>query len=139
MYEERQDCRVWAPSKDGNFSIASFFPASLEGSHETSPLHALWKFKVPPRVAVFGWLALHGRILNLDNLRRRKIIIVNACPLCLASEETVDHLLLNCKVVQAVWKSVIGWFDCSWVLPSSLLDLFDAWKKSVGNARGKVM
>ncbi|RWR85010.1 LAG1 longevity assurance 3-like protein isoform X2 [Cinnamomum micranthum f. kanehirae] len=53
-YEEGLDCRLWALSNDGTFSVASFFLLSLEGSNETSLFHTLWKFKVPPRVAAFA-------------------------------------------------------------------------------------
>ena len=44
-------------------------------------------------VASFSW-----RIHAMDDLRRCMIIIVNTCLLCLADEELVDPLLLNCKV-----------------------------------------
>eukprot|EP00268_Persea_americana_P005879 TRINITY_DN1202_c1_g1_i3.p2 TRINITY_DN1202_c1_g1~~TRINITY_DN1202_c1_g1_i3.p2 ORF type:complete len:128 (-),score=24.38 TRINITY_DN1202_c1_g1_i3:48-431(-) len=54
---------------------------------------------------------------------------------CLASEESVDHLLLNCKVAQAVWTSVLVWFDCSWTLSCSLHHLFEAWEMWLGSAR----
>lgn len=36
----------------------------------------------------------------MDNLRRRKKILVNTCPMCFADKETVDYLLLNCKMAQ---------------------------------------
>lgn len=75
----------------------------------------------------------------MDNLRKRKVTIVNACIMCLASNESMDHLLLNCKVAQAVWTSGLGWFECSWTLPCSLQHLFEAWKMCVGSARGKIM
>lgn len=55
----------------------------------------IWKLKAP-RVQAFGWLAIHGGILVIDNLRRRGVIVVNACPLCLEDEEIIDHLILNC-------------------------------------------
>lgn len=38
----------------------------------------------------------------MDNLRRRNMIMVNACPLCLAAEETMDHRLLNCWVAKEI-------------------------------------
>ena len=71
----------------------------------------LWKFKALARVLAFSWIALLGGTLTADNLRRRKVCIVNACPMCLADEETVDYLFLNCKVAQFLWKSVFSWFD----------------------------
>lgn len=66
----------------------------------------IWKVKAPARVVAFGWLALQGKILAMDNLQKRKMIVVNACPICLTDEESVDHLLLNCKLAQWLWNLV---------------------------------
>lgn len=60
----------------------------------------------------------------MDNLCCHKMIIVNSGPLCLASEESVDHLLLRCKVAHNIWMSVMGWFGLSWGFPYSLLEHF---------------
>eukprot|EP00268_Persea_americana_P012099 TRINITY_DN15081_c1_g4_i1.p1 TRINITY_DN15081_c1_g4~~TRINITY_DN15081_c1_g4_i1.p1 ORF type:complete len:107 (-),score=14.64 TRINITY_DN15081_c1_g4_i1:104-424(-) len=73
----------------------------------------LWKFKAPPRILVFGWLALRNRILTMDNLRRRGMVVVNACPLCLKNEESMDQLLLRCNFAYRTWSVVLGWFGCS--------------------------
>ena len=63
--------------------------------------------------------------------------MVNACPMCLEDEETVDHLLLRCIYAVKIWNSVIGWFGCKWVLPKLLQHLFEAWKSPTGSLRGK--
>ena len=107
-----EDERVWTVSKDGSFSISSF-SLSLSGiSRERNVLSNIWKINAPPRVVIFGWLALQKRILTMDNLRRRGRIVGNDCPMCLRNEESVDHLLLNCMVAQLIWRSVVEWFDC---------------------------
>lgn len=95
--------------------------------------------KVPPRIIAFGWLALHGSILSMDNLRQRNRILANACPMCLADEELVDHLLLRCKVAQALWTSVVRWFGCWWTFPGSVRELFQAWHVRTHSPRGKIM
>ena len=73
----------------------------------------------------------------MDNLRKRGRIVVNGCAMCFRDDELVDHLLLNCKVAQFIWRSVVEWFDCCWVFPKSLPDLFQAWKAPIGTPRGK--
>lgn len=85
-----------------------------------------------------GWLSLCGRILTMDNLWKHKVVIVSAYPVCLAGEETVDHLMLNCWVAQQVWRSVLWWFGCGWVLPYTLGHLFEAWKMGVGTVVWKL-
>ena len=99
--KDGRDRRVWMASTDGMFSVASLFlfmTRDVMASH--SNLTSLWKIKAPPRVIAFGWSMLvsgmHG-ILTMDNLRRKKVIITNSCPMCLAEEESINHLLLNCK------------------------------------------
>lgn len=55
-------------SLDKRFSVASFFTVVSEGSLVCSPETRLWSPEVPPRVVAFGWLALQGKILAMDNL-----------------------------------------------------------------------
>lgn len=66
-----------------------------------------------PRVLAFGWLALRGSILTMDNLQHKRIIVVNACPMCLGAEDSVDHLLLNCSLAKKMWWAILNLFDCS--------------------------
>jgi hypothetical protein len=50
-------------------------------------------------VAYFAWFATLGKILIVDNLRKRKIVVVDCCCMCKKSGETIDHLLLHCEVM----------------------------------------
>jgi hypothetical protein len=59
------------------------------------PWKSIWRTKAPPRVAFFVWSAALGRILTLDNLKRRNIVLVNRCGMCKKEEESIDHLLLH--------------------------------------------
>jgi hypothetical protein len=38
-------------------------------------------------VAFFAWTAAHGKILTVDNLRRKGMVVVNRCWLCEADGE----------------------------------------------------
>eukprot|EP00268_Persea_americana_P068653 TRINITY_DN9599_c0_g4_i1.p1 TRINITY_DN9599_c0_g4~~TRINITY_DN9599_c0_g4_i1.p1 ORF type:complete len:154 (-),score=18.03 TRINITY_DN9599_c0_g4_i1:181-642(-) len=112
--ERGEDARVWTTSKDGTFFVSSFFSAISNSSRERSVLRSIWKLKPhppphphPPRVVLFGWLVLRRRILTMDFLKRRGITVVNGYPICLRQEESMDHLILNCKV--AVFLEVRAW------------------------------
>lgn len=61
-----------------------------------SPCFRLWTMKAPPRVIVFVWLVLRGSVLIKDNLCKLRKTVVNACPMILVGDKTVDHLFLNC-------------------------------------------
>ena len=49
----------------------------------------------------------------MDNLRKRKVFIVYACPMRLSHEESVDHLLVNCGVVDKLLNMLLSSFQCS--------------------------
>lgn len=65
---EREDSRMWKLSKRWLLFVFSFFMAISKNGDSKSPLVDVWRYKTPPRVAVFGWLALRGRVLIVDNL-----------------------------------------------------------------------
>lgn len=79
IIKEGVDERRWIASKDGSFSVSSFFAVlnNLDGLR--SQVATILKLKAPPRVLVYGWLALRKIILTMDNLRRRGKILVNGC------------------------------------------------------------
>jgi hypothetical protein len=68
-----------------------------------------------------------GKILTLDNLRRRHVIIINRCCMCKRHEKSVDHLLLHCETACALWNTIFSRFELSWVMPSRAIDLFACW------------
>ena len=75
----------------------------------------------------------------MDNLKRQRVIVVNACPMCLAGEESIDHLLLNCSIAQHLWRSVLGWFHVYTPIPHSLLSLLAFWTLGVESKRERIM
>jgi len=77
----------------------------------------VWRTQAPSRAAFFSWSATFGKILTLDNLRKRHVIVINRCCMCKKTEESVDHLLLHCDVAFVVWYSLFNRFGLSWVMP----------------------
>jgi hypothetical protein len=51
-----------------------------------------------------------GKIPTLDNLRKRKVIVVDWCCMCKRSREFIDHLLRHCKVARELWTSIFPFF-----------------------------
>jgi hypothetical protein len=61
------------------------------------PWMSIWHNKA----TLSGFLYLvccFGKILTFDNLRKWQIIVVDWC----CSKQTVDHLLLHCKIASAL-------------------------------------
>lgn len=91
---------------------------------------AAWKCKAPPTVKIFTYLAMQGKILTRDTLRRRGMNILATCVMCdNCPVESVLHLLYLCPYATTVWfyvaqslkrpimkqaMTVQGILSCSW-------------------------
>ena len=53
-----QDERIRTPSRDSSFSVSSVFMALSQRAGTIPALGRIWKLNGPPRILVFGWLAL---------------------------------------------------------------------------------
>jgi hypothetical protein len=100
------------------------------------PCKSIWKVKVPFKVSFFVWTVTLGRILTLDNLWKRGLIVVDWCSMCKSSGESVDHLLLYCEVAHAIWSVLFSLFNVKWVMNGRVIDLLSCWKGQRGNKMG---
>ena len=78
-------------------------------------------------MAFFSWTAVRSKILTLDNLRRMGMVLVNRCWLCESDGESVDHRLLHCGVLSALWNAFFARFGLSWVMPCFVKELYASW------------
>ena len=92
-----EDKSAWKLTKDGCFLIKSSFDF-LEGERETDlfPKRLFWNKWVPSKMGFFAWEAWWGRVLIMDQLKRRGFSLANRCPLYRKDEENIEHLLLHC-------------------------------------------
>uniref|UniRef100_A0A7N2MNQ6 Reverse transcriptase zinc-binding domain-containing protein n=1 Tax=Quercus lobata TaxID=97700 RepID=A0A7N2MNQ6_QUELO len=60
---------------------------------------------------------MNGKILTTDNLRKRRIIVLDWCYMCKRCGESVDHLLLHCPIAFELWSLVFCLFGIHWVMP----------------------
>jgi hypothetical protein len=86
--------------------------------------------QVSPKGCVLCVIGSAGKILTLDNLRKRQVVVINRCFMCKKDGESVDHLLLHCEVAHALWCNIFSQLGLSWVMPSSVLDLCVCWCSS---------
>ena len=50
-----------------------------------------------------------------------------ACPFCLAAEESVDHLFVQCPQIWKVWGKLLQWWNLCWVSPATVVGVFSWW------------
>jgi hypothetical protein len=132
-----QDILWWILSKKGIFKVKEFFGALSIAEGSGFPWKSVWRTKSPPRAAFFVWSATLEKILTLDNLRKRQVVVINKCYMCKKDGKSVDHLLLHCEVTHALWCNIFSQLGLSWVMPSSVLDLCACWCSS-GRTRSDV-
>ena len=66
-----EDRVIWKKTKSGLFTVKSLYSAEEPGSTVRFPRKLIWNPYVPPRVGFFAWEASWGKVLNLDQLKRR--------------------------------------------------------------------
>jgi hypothetical protein len=79
LREDGEDKLRWVPSRKGDFEVKSFYRVLSAHGQISFPWKSIWRSKSPPRVAFFAWTATRSKILTLDNLRRRGMVVVNRC------------------------------------------------------------
>jgi hypothetical protein len=102
----------WVPNKKGKFEVKSFYFILNSFIIFTFPWKSIWRTKAPPRAAFFVWSVALDKILTLDNLKRRNIVLVNRCGMCKKEDEYIDHLFLHCERAQFLWNAflvVLAW------------------------------
>lgn len=68
------------------------------------PYDLVWNsLFVPPKVDFFVWTLIRGRVLTVDNLKKRGIFCVNRCTVYGVEEETVHHLFVDCRISESIW------------------------------------
>jgi hypothetical protein len=133
------DKLVWIPSLVEGFQVRSYYQVLSSSRNGDFPWKIIWKSKVPPRVAFFSWTAALGKILTVDNLRKRHIVLVSWCCMCKADGESVDHLLLHCSVAKDFWDMLFAMFGVHWVMPYRVIDLFACWPRRLGSLPRSVL
>jgi hypothetical protein len=113
-----EDFMAWNYNRTGKFSVKSAYhlewkhkfgasagpAASLGSPSAINPVwKILWKLKIPSKVKIFCWNALHGSLPLKSILANRHIGNSGQCPICTQGAEDVKHLLFTCPAAIDVW------------------------------------
>ena len=74
------------------------------------------------------WTLAHQKIMTVENLKKRGIASPMRCVLCKNSEESLEHLFIECKFSQEVWEQAFEDLNWDLKLPTIWSDFFDCWK-----------
>ena len=59
------------------------------------PIKMIWNPLVPTKVGFFVWEVWWGKILTMDQLKKRGFSLANKCPFCEQTEEVLKHLFIH--------------------------------------------
>ena len=129
-----EDMLLLKEAKGKSFSVKVMYKGYDLSSTCDFPYRLIWNSVTPPKMGIFSWEAAWGKILTLDNLKRRGVAFANRCFMCEEEEETIDHLLIHCKSAKMLWDLFLTMVGISWVFPHSVFHTLLAWQ---GGAMGK--
>ncbi|RVW60935.1 Golgin candidate 5 [Vitis vinifera] len=115
-----EDSISWKGGKSGRYKVKMAYSGLVNPSDIVFPEKSIWVNSVPTKVAFFAWEASWEKVLTLDRLQRRGWHLPNCCFLCGCAEESVNHILIHCTVVRALWELVLGLVGVKWVFPETV-------------------
>ena len=106
MNKESKDHLVWGGDTTGVFSVKLIYVclANQINSPTDGAFFSLWQAKAMPKDIITGWRILLDKIPTSINLFKRGVTVNSTiCALCRESEESTQHLFLDCVIAQRVW------------------------------------
>ncbi|XVF41900.1 hypothetical protein PTKIN_Ptkin01aG0317600 [Pterospermum kingtungense] len=84
---------------------------------------------LPPKVELFCWQLLHGKVAVRANLASRNVMQIAStdCPLCGAEIESVCHLFFSCMVVWKIWSQWCVSWNLQWAFHPDPWSFFQQW------------
>ncbi|KAK2639465.1 hypothetical protein Ddye_027260 [Dipteronia dyeriana] len=107
------DALAWKYQSDGKFTVGSFHRKMLElQSNNTLVFTGGWQGVSPPKIELFGWQLLRGRLMVKNVMLKFGLDLtpIMLCSLCNTEGETMDHLFLHCHRSWKLWTSTMKWW-----------------------------
>ena len=97
-----EDRMLWKETTNGIFSVKSLYNVLASRRVDQFPNSMIWSPCVPTKVSFFVYEASWGKVLTLDQLKKRGRILANRCFLCCEEEESIDHILIHCTRARVI-------------------------------------
>ena len=98
------DTPVWELEKSGKYSTKSMYQFLSHRGVINKRLKKLWACRLPMKLKVFLWLAVHGRLQTGAALKQKKWKGSANCHIC-GEVESVDHIFFRCVVAHFVYEN----------------------------------
>jgi hypothetical protein len=107
-----EDVVRWALEPSGEYSTNSLYSKLSRGGTITH-FKEIWRTRVPPKIRVFLWQLIRGRLPSGDQLLKRNGPSDGRCALC-GDWETCDHIFFTCHIARFMWAGIRDLLACSW-------------------------
>nr|XP_051229140.1 uncharacterized protein LOC127346942 [Lolium perenne] len=107
-----EDVISWRLDPSGVFSAKSLYCRLSQGAAVTH-FREVWRTRVPPRIRVFLWQLLWGKLPCSLQVAKRRGPSNGLCSLC-GEPEDCDHIVFNCSLARFMWAGVRELVHCSW-------------------------
>ncbi|XVF37524.1 hypothetical protein REPUB_Repub20aG0016100 [Reevesia pubescens] len=98
---EQKDALLWKGTPSGLYTPKAFCKSVLARMYQENNLwKQLWAGLAPPKVEIFCWLLIRGKVVVRDLLVKRGMLSGNyaVCRLCNKETETVGHHFFSCEI-----------------------------------------
>ncbi|KAL6331459.1 hypothetical protein AAG906_011399 [Vitis piasezkii] len=82
-----EDRMMWKVTSNGSFSVKSLYNDLSSRRAGLFPHGLIWNPSVPSKVSFFAWEASWGKVLTMDQLKKRGWAVANRCFMCCEEEE----------------------------------------------------
>lgn len=113
--------------KERCFTVRDCFGLLEENYQVAAPRKMLLNKIVPYKISFFAWEMWWGKVLTINQLRKRGFQLASRCPFCQKDEEKLNHTLIHCPSIWGQWTIVLSIAGVPWVCPLSVRELINSW------------
>ena len=135
-----KDSLVWKGSTSGRFSINLYCKSVHHSDNTVSDVwKSIWKGFAPPKVEVFCWQLLRGRVAVKEQLVCRGLLDRNLalCTFCKVEYESIGHLFFACPFSWKIWTQWFSTWGLCYVVHTDPMAMFLAWQQAWLDTNGK--
>jgi hypothetical protein len=97
------------------------------------PHSKLWSFiwlePSLPKINDFYWVLVQGKLLTIENLKKRGIVGPCWCALCKSAAKSSQHIFFDCALSKQIWNQIYYLLVPHYNPPSTCNDMFICWKQ----------
>jgi hypothetical protein len=108
----RDDVISWSLEPSGSFSTRSMYLRLSHGA-EIVLFKDVWRTRVPPKVKIFLWQLIRGRLPTCEQVAKRHDPSNGRCAMC-GEIEDCNHIFFGCHLAKFLWAGVRELLKCDW-------------------------